>query len=891
MTEPTERPFPEALSGLAWLRRWILWERLYKGGDPADRKNWDKIARPVAGPTPARTLRRREQTEWATLGEAWAVLMAPGAWESGLTGLGWAPKAEDGLVFIDIDECRDPATGEISASAQAVVKACGSYAEISPSGTGIRVIGGSRGWRGAGKDRFRWTDGLRGEVYHDWGYVTITRNWLDGYGNVLGEVGAVAQALVDDEENEAQREKERSGRRALDPDRERTAEIEVVRALLAMIPNEGKADWDRWVVEVGLPTWAATEGSDDGLSAWEEWSRRCPDYGVKFECEDAWWKIGRSPPSEVGAGKLEILAKAAAVAAGREWAPPAVVKGWLDEVARRKAEKWSATWSGGGPLERIEGWSSGDAPPWWPRSATAPAPSPARVTVAASVGAAAVPARASVWNPPVLSAASPRLSAEKMVEMEWQGGEGGRGVGRWLHHEGSEWMEWDERRYVSVPEEVIRGLTWDFLHRARTTVVDRKGGATVEPFSPTKAKVANVMEALAGVVQLRDGKGEGWPRWREGVGIELGGVEAGRLIVFRNGLLDVETGRMAAHTPAFLNRVALPYDWLGYGPENGGCEGWLEFLGGLWPGDPESVGVLQEMTGLFMTGDTGFQKAFMLVGPRRSGKGTIVRVIRQLLGEDNAVAPTLSTLGDQFGLQPLLHKRLAVISDVRMGRRTDGAAAVERLLAITGEDAVSVPRKNRDSWTGKMEVRFLMTANKPPKLDDASGAIMGRFVMLTLRKSWFGQEDMGLGDKLARELPGIAAWALAGLRRLRTRGRIETPAAAREMEQEFRDLGDPIGEWLKEECEVGEGFKESRDGMYLRWMSWCRLQGWTSLWTKQMFGRNLRAALPEVRDERTREIGADGREIRMRFYLGLRPRGSTGALSEAVSNVIPMLLR
>jgi putative DNA primase/helicase len=54
---------------------------------------------------------------------------------------------------------------------------------------------------------------------------------------------------------------------------------------------------------------------------------------------------------------------------------------------------------------------------------------------------------------------------------------------------------------------------------------------------------------------------------------------------------------------------------------------WLWFLDQLWPGDPQSIEMLQDTFGLLLTGDTSHQKAFLLVGPKRSGKGTIARVL------------------------------------------------------------------------------------------------------------------------------------------------------------------------------------------------------------------------------------------------------------------------
>ena len=78
-------------------------------------------------------------------------------------------------------------------------------------------------------------------------------------------------------------------------------------------------------------------------------------------------------------------------------------------------------------------------------------------------------------------------------------------------------------------------------------------------------------------------------------------------------------------TPRFFTPVALDYDFdINAGPP----EQWLAFLSQLWPDDPQSVATLQEWFGYCLTLDTRQQKILMMVGPKRSGKGTIARVLR-----------------------------------------------------------------------------------------------------------------------------------------------------------------------------------------------------------------------------------------------------------------------
>jgi putative DNA primase/helicase len=81
---------------------------------------------------------------------------------------------------------------------------------------------------------------------------------------------------------------------------------------------------------------------------------------------------------------------------------------------------------------------------------------------------------------------------------------------------------------------------------------------------------------------------------------------------------------------------------------------------------------------------------FLWIGPKRSGKGTIARVLKALIGEQNLCGPTLATFGQPFGMQSLLHNQAAIIADARIGPKSDVHVVVERILSITGEDTLNV---------------------------------------------------------------------------------------------------------------------------------------------------------------------------------------------------------
>jgi putative DNA primase/helicase len=430
-----------------------------------------------------------------------------------------------------------------------------------------------------------------------------------------------------------------------------------------------------------------------------------------------------------------------------------------------------------------------------------------------------------------------------------------------LQHQSGVFYAYDAavNAYRDHDESTVRSDLYRMLEPCRRLSEPKPGQPpTLGPFKPNKTKVEHVLDALRAVTNLPSSAAP--PCWLQ----DDPGLDPGDILACRNGLLHIPTRTVRPPTPAFFTLQGLNF---AYDPNAPAPEHWLRFLADLWPDEDDSPGTLQEAFGYNLTPRTHLQKILMLVGPKRSGKGTIARVQRLLLGERNCCGPTLSGLADQFGLAVLIDKSLAVISDARIGGRTDTAILTERLLSISGEDALSIPRKFLPDWTGKLPTRFWLLTNELPKIEDASGALASRFVVLRLTQSFFGREDHGLFDRLVPELPGILNWALEGFDRLYARGRFVQPASASELIQEFEDLGSPIGAFVRERCEVGRGFEVIKDRLFALWKTWCQETGRDRAGTIQTFGRNLRSAVPWLGESRPHVLG-----VRVRYFEGVRPR-------------------
>jgi putative DNA primase/helicase len=374
-----------------------------------------------------------------------------------------------------------------------------------------------------------------------------------------------------------------------------------------------------------------------------------------------------------------------------------------------------------------------------------------------------------------------------------------------------------------------------------------------QQISPNARRVSDVIDALRGEAHLSR-------TITPPCGID--GADLGPLLHFPNGTLDLATGELLAPDPSrfVLNTLDVEHNSDAATPI-----AWLRFLDSIWHDDPETIDTLQEVMGYLLTCRTEQQKLFLIVGPRRSGKGTIFRVITDLLGRGNVAAPTLATLTAPFGLQALVGKQAALISDARLSGRTDQAIVAERLLSISGEDHVSISRKFQEDHTGRLPVRFVIATNELPRLSDSSGALASRFLILMARRSFYGAEDHSLYDRLRPELPGILQWSIEGLRRLTDRGRFVQPRSAQDAVRVLEDLGSPISAFLRDECTLDPMATVEVDRLYSAWKQWCEDSGRGHATNKEVFARDLLSAQPMVRRYRPRSEDA-----RVNMYRGVR---------------------
>ena len=694
----------------------------------------------------------------------------------GAAGVGWRMKDDFGRVAIDIDRCRDPRTGKIDAWALAILAAApGAYWEVTPSGTGIRIIGrlgGSGGPPEAFQGKLRvkaWVDGLEGpdsaderawwgegiradaavEIFHACArFITVT-GW-DG----IGDCTVAIDEIVGWIRERAEEGRTIEGRAVASPPAMLLGEIEDVIACLAEIPNPDSPDWDRFAVRIGMAVWGATGGSAEGFAAWVDWSAKAERQHDEAVCAERWGHWGASAPPGSG---IWTLIRRARETAGAGWLPP--------------------TWRPERVFEVVEGpeGSGGDPPP-------GELESPADETIPAGGKKKKPAVVGSVVTEGNTADAFTALHAEHL---------------RFDHTRGK-WSLWDGTRWRR--EETKLAYRWAHAEARRLA---RGKGANIA-VRAGKAAFAAGVERLAQAGETFAVTHEIWDAdpW---------------LLGTPDGVIDLRTGR---------TRPARPEDYItrltAMAPSGGeDCPLWLKFLNEATDNNQDMVGFLQRWFGYCLTGITREHALVFIHGDGGNGKGVLMNTLFGIMG-DHAVNAAMDTFvvtrGDKHttDLAMLDGARMVMASEVEEGQTW----AEARIKAITGGDPITARFMRQDNFTFIPRFKLTISGNHKPALKGVDNSTRRRFNIVPFNKRP-EKPDPELSEKLKAEWAGILRWTIDGCLEWQRVG-LAAPDKVVAATRDYFEAQDYFGRWLEDRCTLGWGLKDTPIALLRSFEDWCR---------------------------------------------------------------------
>jgi putative DNA primase/helicase len=240
------------------------------------------------------------------------------------------------------------------------------------------------------------------------------------------------------------------------------------------------------------------------------------------------------------------------------------------------------------------------------------------------------------------------------------------------------------------------------------------------------------------------------------------------IIPFRNGILEISSGKLLPLTPETAQRWCLPYEY----SVTAGCpefKKWLKSLFRKHKNADDIVNVIRCFINACITRKSHLQIFLHLQGLPGSGKSTLARVIEHLFSDEAVVNTSLKTLEeDKFEKTKLegADKCLLVLSETT---RFNKSSHYQLLKSITGRDSFSAGDKYdkvRKATKFTFKGGTIMTSNPGFSwpADDA-GALARRARIIEFLQAIPAAQQAeflaaGGEEKLYAEAAGIVNWAL-----------------------------------------------------------------------------------------------------------------------------------
>lgn len=287
------------------------------------------------------------------------------------------------------------------------------------------------------------------------------------------------------------------------------------------------------------------------------------------------------------------------------------------------------------------------------------------------------------------------------------------------------------------------------------------------------------------------------------------------LVNVRNGLLDIRDMSFKEHTPSYLSTVQLNVE---YNPQ-AHCPQFEKFLNEVL--DCRLIPLVQEILGYLLTTNTSAQKSFVLLGPARTGKSTLLWVVEYLLlGKKNVSNIPWQEIGDKFKTAELLGKLANVFSDLPSKSIDDTGI----FKVVTGEDYLMAEKKNKNPFKFRPFARLVFSCNELPKnyVDRTEGFYRRLIIVPFNRQIDKNKIDKALKYKFQREKEGILNWALEGLKRLYENNfEFSENELTDEVKKEYKRENNNVISFVEECCELDGLFSCSRIEIYEAYKEFC----------------------------------------------------------------------
>ena len=204
---------------------------------------------------------------------------------------------------------------------------------------------------------------------------------------------------------------------------------------------------------------------------------------------------------------------------------------------------------------------------------------------------------------------------------------------------------------------------------------------------------------------------------------------------------------------------------------------------------------IQEWMGYTLMPGNPHEKALLLMGRGRNGKGTLLHIWHHILGKEN-----VSTLGlDALNHPQMVHLTRHKLANLSKDSNANSQLDTETIKSAVAGEEVSANPKYIAPYDFKFTAKLIMACNDLPFTKSTDENIRERFYVIPFDCQFTEQQrDRFLKQKLETESEQIFSWAVNGLRSLELRGHFDPPERCIVSLNRYMTDNNSIAMWLEE---------------------------------------------------------------------------------------------
>lgn len=286
-------------------------------------------------------------------------------------------------------------------------------------------------------------------------------------------------------------------------------------------------------------------------------------------------------------------------------------------------------------------------------------------------------------------------------------------------------------------------------------------------------------------------------------------------INFRNCFYDPETMKTIPHNAAFLATSQIPHTFdRGAIHDTQMIDSWLDFI---CNGSAENKKMLLQYCGYCMTRDTRQQKMLILDGEGGTGKSTLISLLEEAIGFQNASHISLNELTERFASYGLFGKLLNSCADLETTALDD----TSRLKKILGEDSIRAESKGKDAISFKSFAKLIFSTNELPIVKgEKTNGFYRRLLILQMNRTP-AAVDTQLSDKLKQEIDGFIAMCVNALEDMYLAGTITDTEESKAAVLALRKKSDTVTAFLADCTETDRNTYADRADVFIAYRNYC----------------------------------------------------------------------